>query len=203
MWPTSLLVVTLLTVPLYMRNAAKAHETWGWRVSTIFAAAQSAAARPARSEGAMQITSKLIPPGGQFPKRETCDGQDTSPPLAWSGAPPQTKSFALILDDPDAPRGTFTHWVLWNLPAAAQEVPENLPKTPQLPDGARQGRNDFGNPGYGGPCPPPGKPHRYFFRLYALDNAPAVKPGAGRGELERAMEGHILARGELMARYGG
>lgn len=202
MWPTSLLVVTLLTVPLYMRSAAEAHETWGCRVSAGLAAAVSAAAPAARSEGAMQITSKLIPPDGQFPKRETCDGPDTSPPLAWSGAPPETKSFALMLDDPDAPSGTFTHWVLWNLPAAAHELPENLPKTPQLPDGALQGRNDFGNAGYGGPCPPPGKPHRYFFRLYALDNAPALKPGASRGELERAMEGHILARGELRARYG-
>ncbi|MFI5087705.1 MAG: YbhB/YbcL family Raf kinase inhibitor-like protein [Terriglobales bacterium] len=126
----------------------------------------------------------------------------THPPqLAWSGAPPGTKSFALILDDPDAPGGTFTHWMVWNIPAGTHELPENLPKTAELTDGARQGRNDFGKVGYGGPCPPPGKPHRYFFRLFALDNAPAVKAGAGREELERALQGHILARGELMGRY--
>jgi hypothetical protein len=150
----------------------------------------------------MQIQSNVISPGGEFPKRETCDGQDTSPQLAWSGAPPATKSFALILDDPDAPSGTFTHWIVWNIPASAHELPENLPKKTELPDGTRQGRNDFGKIGYGGPCPPPGKPHRYFFRVYALDNAPAVKAGAGRGELEHALQGHIVAQGELMGRYG-
>ena len=150
----------------------------------------------------MQINSKMISPGGEFPKRETCDGQNTSPQLAWSGAPPATKSLALILDDPDAPGGTFTHWLLWNIPASAHELPEKLPKTAELADGARQGRNDFGKPGYGGPCPPPGKPHRYFFRVFALDTTLAVKAGAGRPELEQAMQGHILARGELMGRYG-
>jgi Raf kinase inhibitor-like YbhB/YbcL family protein len=197
----SLLIVTLLTASVYMRTAAEAHGIWGSGGSAVFAAGPGATHYAAASERAMQVNSKLISPGGTFPKRETCDGQDTSPQLAWSGAPPGTMSFALILDDPDAPGGTFTHWIAWNIPAGTHELAENLPKTAELADGARQGRNDFGKVGYGGPCPPPGKPHRYFFRLFALDNAPAVKPGAGRGELERALQGHILARGELMGRY--
>ena len=149
----------------------------------------------------MQVTSIAISPGDEFPIRETCQGADVSPQLAWSGAPANSQSFALILDDPDAPGGTFTHWLVWNIPAATKELPENLPKTPRLPGGARQGRNDFGNIGYGGPCPPPGKAHRYFFRLFALDATLNLKPGAGRRELERTLEGHILARGELMGRF--
>ena len=197
----SLLIVTLLTASLYMGTAADAHEIRGSGGSAVFNAAPNATRYAAPPEEAMQVKSKLISPGGEFPKRETCDGQNTSPQLAWSGAPPATKSFAMILDDPDAPGGAFTHWIVWNIPAGTHELPENLPKTAELADGARQGRNDFGQVGYGGPCPPPGKPHRYFFRLFALDNAPAVKPGAGRGELERALQGHILACGELMGRY--
>jgi Raf kinase inhibitor-like YbhB/YbcL family protein len=202
MWRMSLLIVTLLTASVYMGTAAEAHGIWGSGGFDLFADGPNAPKYAALTEGAMQVNSKLISPGGEFPKRETCDGQNTSPQLAWSGAPAGTKSFALILDDPDAPGGTFTHWLVWNIPAGTHELPENLPKTVELTDGARQGRNDFGKAGYGGPCPPPGKPHRYFFRLFALDNAPAVKAGAAREELERALQGHILARGELMGRYG-
>jgi Raf kinase inhibitor-like YbhB/YbcL family protein len=198
----SLLIVTLLTASLYMRTAAEAHETWGSGGFAIFAGRPGAANYAPTPEGAMQVNSKTISPGGEFPKRETCDGQNTSPQLGWSGAPPATKSLALILDDPDAPGGTFTHWLMWNIPAGAHELPENVPRNAELADGARQGRNDFGKAGYGGPCPPAGKPHRYFFRLYALDIALAVKAGVGRAELERALQGHILARGELMGRYG-
>jgi Raf kinase inhibitor-like YbhB/YbcL family protein len=197
----SLLIVTLLTASVYMRTALEAHGTWGSGGLADFIAGVDATNYAVYPEGAMQVNSKLISPGGEFPKRETCDGQNTSPQLAWSGAPPATKSFALILDDPDAPGGTFTHWIAWNIPAGTHELPENLPKTAELASGVRQGRNDFGKAGYGGPCPPPGKPHRYFFRLFALDNTPAVKAGAGREELERALQGHILARGELMGRY--
>jgi Raf kinase inhibitor-like YbhB/YbcL family protein len=191
----------LAELPSRARTAAEAHETWGFGGFVLFGARPRPTNSAAPAEGAMQINSKFISPGGEFPKRETCDGQDTSPQLAWSGAPPAAKSFALILDDPDAPRSTFTHWVVWNIPAGAQGLPESVPKAAELTDGTRQGRNDFGRVGYGGPCPPPGKPHRYFFRVYALDNAPAVKAGAGREELERALQGHILARGELMGRY--
>lgn len=149
----------------------------------------------------MNVTSKVISPGAEFPKRNTCQGEDISPDLAWTGAPAGTQSFALILDDPDAPGGTFTHWLLWDIPAASHELPQNLPRAPQLPEGARQGRNDFGKVGYNGPCPPPGKPHRYYVRVFALDTTLGVKAGAGRSELERAMEGHMLARGELMGRF--
>jgi Raf kinase inhibitor-like YbhB/YbcL family protein len=198
----SLPLVTLLTVSMYTAAAPDPHESCVSSIGPVFVFSISAATSAARPEAAMQINSNSISPGGEFPKRETCDGGDSSPQLSWSGAPPNTQSFALILDDPDAPSGTFTHWIAWNVPASARELAENLPKSAQLPDGTRQGRNDFGKAGYGGPCPPPGKAHRYFFRLYALDNLPAVKAGAGRGELEHAMEGHVLARGELMGRYG-
>jgi Raf kinase inhibitor-like YbhB/YbcL family protein len=198
----SLAIVSLLTISLYISSVPKPHETWAGRASAILVASRWHADSAPPTEAAMQVNSKSISSGGEFPKRETCDGADSSPQLSWSGAPPHARSFALILDDPDAPSGTFTHWVVWNIPAAARELPENLPKSAQTPEGARQGRNDFGNTGYAGPCPPPGKPHRYFFHLYALDNLPEVEPGAGRSELENAMQGHVLARGELMAKYG-
>ena len=199
--PMTLRLVTVLTAVACITAAADAHEIWMFRDFAATAARAAVAAPPQRHEAAMQVTSKLISPGAEFPKRNSCQGEDLSPQLAWSGAPATTQSFALILDDPDAPSGTFTHWLVWNLPAATTELAENVPKTPQVPGGGAQGRNDFGKIGYGGPCPPPGKPHRYYFRLFALDSTLAVKPGAGRHELERAMEGHILARGELMGRF--
>lgn len=198
----SLLIVTLLTASVYMRTAADAHEIWGFGGSALFTAGANATSYAAPPEGAMQINSKLISPGGEFPKRETCDGQNTSPQLAWSGAPPATKSFALILDDPDAPGGTFTHWIMFNISPALTHLPESLDKnSPELTVGS-QGSNDFGKIGYGGPCPPPGKPHRYFFRLYALDTVLSVKPGLPRrADIDRALHGHVLAHAELMARY--
>jgi Raf kinase inhibitor-like YbhB/YbcL family protein len=194
----TLKIVTLLTAMVCIADARK---IWMFRDFAAPVAGAAVAVHTERHEAVMQVTSKLISPGAEFPKRNTCQGEDVSPPLAWAGAPANTQSFALILDDPDAPVGTFTHWLVWNLPAATTELAENLPKTPQLPGGGAQGRNDFGKVGYGGPCPPPGKPHRYYFRLFALDATLAVKPGAGRRELERALEGHILARGELMGRF--
>ncbi len=198
----SIAAVTALTIVMCMQIAADAHKIWRPQALGIFAAPLSAAHSPAKAEGVMQVNSKAISSGGEFPKRNTCDGGDVSPQLAWSDAPAGAQCFALILDDPDAPSGTFTHWLLWDLPASTHELAENLPKTAQLSSGGAQGRNDFGKTGYGGPCPPPGKPHRYFFRVYALDARLGVKPGAGRGELERAMKGHVLAQGELMGRYG-
>ena len=198
----SLLLVTSLTVAMYMRTGAEAHEIRGWRGAATSTARPAAAPAVANTEGAMQVNSKIISPGGEFPKRDTCDGGDISPHLAWSDVPASAKSLVLILDDPNAPGGVFTHWLLWDIPAAVRELAENAPKTAQLPAGGSQGRNDFGKLGYGGPCPPPGKPHRYFFRLYALDTVLGLKAGAGRGELERAMRGHAVARGELMGRYG-
>jgi Raf kinase inhibitor-like YbhB/YbcL family protein len=138
---------------------------------------------------------------GNIPKQFTCDGADISPALEWDAPPSGTQSFALIADDPDAPMGTWVHWVIFDLPADLQALPQKFPKREQSADGSRQGRNDFGKIGYGGPCPPPGKPHRYFFKLYALDAKLNLKPGASKKDVEHAMRGHILAQGEYMGRY--
>jgi Raf kinase inhibitor-like YbhB/YbcL family protein len=150
----------------------------------------------------LQISSTAFATGEMIPKKFTCDGSDISPKLNWNEPPAKTQSFALIMDDPDAPVGTWVHWVLFDLPADTKELAEGVAKQEQLSNGARQGRNDFGKVGYGGPCPPPGKPHRYFFKLYALDAKLNLKAGASKADVERAMQGHILAQGELIARYG-
>jgi Raf kinase inhibitor-like YbhB/YbcL family protein len=149
----------------------------------------------------LTITSAAFSYGGEVPKKFTCDGLDVSPPLQWSDAPARTGSFALIVDDPDAPVGTWVHWVLYNLPAETRALQENVPKQENLRDGSHQGRNDFRRTGYGGPCPPPGSAHRYFFKLYALDSKLDLKPGATKAQLEAVMNGHILAHGELMGKY--
>ncbi len=147
------------------------------------------------------LKTTAFPERETIPKKYTCDGADVSPALAWDGAPAGTQSLALIADDPDAPVGTWTHWIIWNIPPE-KPLPEGVPKMDTLQDGSRQGRNDFKRIGYGGPCPPPGKPHRYFFKLFAIDNKLNVKAGAGRSELEAAMKGHVLAQAELMGKYG-
>lgn len=139
---------------------------------------------------------------GKVPRESTCDDQDQSPPLTWSAPPVGTRSLALTVTDPDAPGGTFTHWVLFNLPPNTTALPANLPKDANTANGAKQGLNDFRRIGYSGPCPPPGKPHRYIFTLYALDTELPDTAGATRAQIESAMQGHILARGELTARYG-
>ena len=136
--------------------------------------------------------------GGEIPSRYTCSGVNLSPALTWSGAPAATRTLALIADDPDAPVGTWTHWLIWNIPAQATSLPEGVPAIDALKDGSRQGKNDFGQLGYGGPCPPPGKPHRYFFKLYALDAKLDLKPGATKRELEAAIAPHILSKTELL-----
>jgi Raf kinase inhibitor-like YbhB/YbcL family protein len=150
----------------------------------------------------MQMTSAAFSAGEMIPKKFTCDGPDPSPQLAWGPPPARTQSFALVVDDPDAPAGTWVHWVMFDLPADARELPEGVAKQELLASGARQGRNDFGKIGYGGPCPPPGKPHRYFFKLYALDAKLGLKAGATKADVERAMRGHIQAQAELMGTYG-
>ncbi len=149
----------------------------------------------------MQLSTNAFTPGGEIPARFTCTGADLSPELTWSGVPEGTKSLVLIVDDPDAPRGTFTHWLLYDLPPKTQKLGEAVRSVDELPGGGKQGRNDFGNIGYGGPCPPPGRPHRYFFRLYALDTMLDLKPGASRKEVEQKMQGHILAQAELMGKF--
>lgn len=150
----------------------------------------------------LQIFSDAFSAGGTVPKKFTCDGPDVSPKLTWNDAPAKTQSFALIMDDPDAPVDTWVHWVLFDLPADTKELAEGVAKQEQLSNGARQGRNDFGKIGYGGPCPPAGKPHRYFFKLYALGAKLNLKGGATKADVERAIKGHILAQAELMGRYG-
>jgi Raf kinase inhibitor-like YbhB/YbcL family protein len=150
---------------------------------------------------AMKLTSAAFQDGGLIPQKHTCDGEDVSPPLTWSDLPNETRSLALIADDPDAPRGTWVHWVLYDLPPDARELPEAVPPTESLPNGAKQGRNDFGKIGYGGPCPPGGM-HRYFFKLYALDRKLGLPAGKTKQELLDAMRGHVLAEAQLMGRYG-
>jgi Raf kinase inhibitor-like YbhB/YbcL family protein len=149
----------------------------------------------------MQLTSTAFKEGEPIPARYTRDGKDVSPPLKWSGAPANTKSFALIADDPDAPAGTWVHWVVYDLPPATTELAEDTPKSQNLPGGAKQGLNDSRRLGYGGPGPPPGKPHRYFFKLYALDKPLDLNPGATKKDVERAMETHILGQTQLMGTY--
>ncbi len=152
----------------------------------------------------ISISTEAFLDGDTIPAEYTCDGDDVSPVLSWHGIPAGTKSIALIMDDPDAPRGTFVHWVIFNIPAETQKLPRAMPRNKTLSDGSRQGRTDFGSDriGYGGPCPPPGKPHRYYFKIYALDTKLDLSPGASKAELEKVMKGHILSKGELMGKYG-
>jgi Raf kinase inhibitor-like YbhB/YbcL family protein len=147
------------------------------------------------------VKSTAFSEGATIPKKYTCDGADLSPGLTWGGTPNGTQSLALIADDPDAPVGTWTHWIIWNIPPEAS-LPEGIPKVESLSDGASQGKNDFKRIGYGGPCPPPGKPHRYFFKLCAINAKLDLRPGASRNELELAMQGHLLSQAQLMGRYG-
>ncbi len=135
-----------------------------------------------------------------IPPTYTCDGSDLSPPLSWSAVPAKAKSLALIADDPDAPRGTWVHWVAWNIPATVHDLPEGVPKRDTLPNGMKQGTTDFRSIGYGGPCPPSGT-HRYFFKLYALDATLNLLPSTTKKDLETAMQGHVLAQSELMGKY--
>jgi Raf kinase inhibitor-like YbhB/YbcL family protein len=150
---------------------------------------------------AFQITATAFPDGGWIPKKFTCDGADVSPELSWTDAPKGTRSLAIIADDPDAPGGVWVHWVLYDLPPDTRKLPEAMARTPQLPNGALQGRNDFGKIGYNGPCPPRGSAHRYFFKLYALDSKTRLRMGSTKSELERAIKGHILAQTQLIGKF--
>lgn len=152
-------------------------------------------------EMSLEVTSTAFEQGKAIPKEYTGDGKDVSPPLRWSEPPAETKSIALICDDPDTPRGTWVHWVLFNLPPETRELNEGIPAEDTLPSGAKQGKNDFGSIGYGGPAPPKGKPHRYFFKVYALSEELRLPPGATKSELVQAMNGHILAEGQLMGTH--
>ncbi len=153
-------------------------------------------ALPASLEAQITVRSSAFASGGNIPAQFTCKGANTNPPLEFQGIPKGTKSLALIVDDPDAPGGLFTHWVIWNIDPAATQIAETI-----LPRGAIEGANDFGHRGYAGPCPPSGT-HRYFFRLFALDQTLDLNAGAKRSALEHAMKGHTVGQGELMGRFG-
>jgi Raf kinase inhibitor-like YbhB/YbcL family protein len=149
----------------------------------------------------MTLTSTAFANGQPIPVKFTGDALDVSPPLAWANPPSGTKSFALIADDPDAPAGTWVHWVVYDLPPTTTGLAEDERKAPQLANGAKQGLNDFKKTGYGGPVPPPGKVHRYLFKLYALDTMTGLAPGATKQDLLKALDGHVLGEGQLMGTY--
>lgn len=150
----------------------------------------------------IEVTSSAFTEGARIPKKYTCDGQDISPALKWSGVPQKTKSIALICDDPDAPSGTWVHWVIYSIPQDLTELQEGVVKTNMLPDGTKQGTTDFKRVGYGGPCPPPGHgAHHYYFKVYALDIQVGLKAGATKKDLEKSMKGHILGQGQLIGTY--
>jgi Raf kinase inhibitor-like YbhB/YbcL family protein len=149
----------------------------------------------------IQLTSAAFTDGQTIPVKYTADALDISPPLAWASAPAGTKSFALTVDDPVAPAGDWTHWVIYDLPPTTAALAEDTLKVPQLPNGTKQGLNDFNKTGYNGPAPPPGKAHRYYFKLYALDAMTGLAPGAARADLLKAMDGHLLGEGELKGTY--
>jgi Raf kinase inhibitor-like YbhB/YbcL family protein len=136
----------------------------------------------------------------KIPVQYTCDGQNISPPLAWKNVPEKTKSLVMICDDPDAPAGVWVHWVCYDIPVAVTGFFEGIPKSDSLPEGGKQGISDFGNNGYGGPCPPAGT-HRYFFKIYALDKVLGLPAGKSKKEIERAVQGHILAKSDLVGVY--
>ncbi len=158
--------------------------------------AQSQETLEGEVEMVIQMTSAAFTEGSNIPSKHTCDGEDVSPELAWSGVPQGAKSLALIMDDPDAPGRVFVHWVLFNIPASIEELPEGVSGI-GLP-----GTNNFRKMGYNGPCPPSGSAHRYFFKLYALDQELKLSSGASKADLENAMKGHVLATGQLMGKYG-
>jgi Raf kinase inhibitor-like YbhB/YbcL family protein len=151
--------------------------------------------------GTLQIESDAFESEGAIPQRYTCDGEDLSPSLSWSESPAGTQSLVLICDDPDAPVRTWNHWLLFNIPATARSLPEGIPADPTVEGAGTHGANSWHQLGYGGPCPPKGSAHRYYFQLYALDISLGLGPGASKNEVERAMMDHVLAEGQLMGQY--
>jgi Raf kinase inhibitor-like YbhB/YbcL family protein len=176
-------------------------------IALVFSASSCTSSPPIsnnQGEGTMSIhlTSERFSDGGTIPRQYTCDGENLSPPLSWTGVPDETQSLALIVDDPDAPSGTWVHWVIFNLPADLSALPEGVTMVANSPDLGTQGNNDFRKSGYGGPCPPAGTAHRYFFKLYALDTRLSLASGATKADLEKAMQGHVLDKGQLIGKYG-
>jgi hypothetical protein len=157
--------------------------------------------KPLEPHKQMELASSAFKNGQPIPNQYTCEGKNISPPLTWNGAPANTESLVLIVDDPDAPRGVWTHWVMFDLPADASGLPEAAAQSGSLPGNAKEGLNDFKHSSYDGPCPPAGQEHRYFFKIYALDTALGLPSGASRKDVEAAMAKHILAEGQLMGTY--
>ena len=156
-----------------------------------------------QEEGAMgkiSVRSSAFGEGGRIPSDFTCDGANISPPLEWSGIPAPAQSLVVIADDPDAPAGDWVHWLIYDLPPSLSQLPSGIPEGGRFSGGGSQGRTDFGAFGYGGPCPPSGT-HRYLFKVYALDAMLHLKPGATKKKLLKAMQGHVLAEGQLMGTY--
>ncbi len=151
---------------------------------------------------ALKLTTPQWKHGDTIPTKYTADGADLSPPLHFEAVPAGTKAFVLVCDDPDAPAGTWVHWVIYNVPGVAHGLPEGVPTSPSLTDGSRQGKNSWDKIGYGGPSPPPGKPHRYFFRLYALHDSINSAPGLSAKEAESAARAKSIEMAELMGTYG-
>jgi Raf kinase inhibitor-like YbhB/YbcL family protein len=171
-----------------------------WSERAHAAAVQAAAQKTA--EAKFQLTSSSFEADAAIPAKYTCDSAGVSPALGWTEPPAGTQSFALVMDDPDVPKRTVIHWLLYDLPPTTRALPEGVPNKAKLPDGSRQGKNDPGKIGYGGPCPPHrGAAHHYFFKLYALDYQTGLKPKANGADVEKAIKGHILAQAELIARF--
>jgi Raf kinase inhibitor-like YbhB/YbcL family protein len=185
------LVVVVVLLSLALMSCAKRSEP----------AAQLSGTNSAKQDNSeIKLTSTAFKEGEPIPRAYTCDGINISPPLEWSGVPKAARTLAIVADDPDAPGGTWVHWVLYNLLAENIGLVENLPVTDKLAAGGFQGTNDFQKLGYGGPCPPSGT-HHYYFRIYALDSELPLKAGATKAELLKAIEGHIVMQGQLMGTY--
>jgi len=168
----------------------------------IFCSCQPAQSEIAKeAEMSISLSSAAFTEAGMIPQKYTCDGENISPPLNWTEISQNAKSLVLIVDDPDAPAGIFVHWVLYNVDASLRGLPEDVAKSASVSGIGLQGVNDFRRSGYDGPCPPKGSPHRYYFKLYALDTMLSLKAGASKSEVENAMQGHILAQGQLMGKY--
>jgi Raf kinase inhibitor-like YbhB/YbcL family protein len=187
-------VIGVLTVKKVMNRTALA---LGLVIAMTVASSHGQNGKPAP----LSVTSPAFKEGEPIPSQYTCDGKDVSPPLHWDGAPPTTKAFAVICEDPDAPAGTWVHWMIYNIPASATTLPEGVKKGPASIDNGRQGVNDFGKIGYNGPCPPGGKAHRYFFKVYALDATAALPFLVKKPDFAKRIEGHIVAEGALMGTY--
>jgi len=176
-----------------------------WIASFLIASGCTQASPPAVTNGdlgTISMNSTAFREGETISQKYTCDGEDLSPPLAWDGVPEGAKSLALIADDPDAPVGTWVHWVLYNVPPTSTGLPEGVPVEQVVAGIGTQGSNSSRKNGYSGPCPPGEAPHRYYFKLYALDIELELASGASKADLEKAMQGHILAQGQFMGRYG-